>query len=94
MAYPGNELCRTLFRRQTVPIAMEIGPCRRSSKVDSMPEIPDERVQRLPSIVSPPLEFLSDDECLERLARAIATHDLDRLDEVAHLIGRLAVTIE
>jgi hypothetical protein len=37
---------------------------------------------------------LSDDECLERLARVIAAHDPSRLDEVAQLIGRLAVTIE
>jgi hypothetical protein len=36
----------------------------------------------------------SDDECLERLARAVAAHDPGRLDEVAQLIGRLAVTIE
>jgi predicted transcriptional regulator len=28
------------------------------------------------------------------LARAIAAHDPSRLDEVAQLIGRLAVTIE
>jgi hypothetical protein len=37
---------------------------------------------------------LSDDECVARLARAIEKHDLDHLDEVAQLIGRLAVTIE
>ena len=59
-----------------------------------MTDIVAEHVQRLPSIVSPPLEFLSDDECLERLERAIATRDQDRLEEVARLIGRLAVTIE
>jgi hypothetical protein len=59
-----------------------------------MPDIRAERVQHLPSITSPPLECLSDDECVERLARAIAAHDLNRLEEVAQLIGRLAVTIE
>jgi hypothetical protein len=37
---------------------------------------------------------LSDDECLLRLARAVAEHDSEHLDEVAGLIGRLAVTIE
>ena len=59
-----------------------------------MPDIRAERVQRMASMVSPPLEFLSDDECLERLTRAIATNDFGRLEEVAQLIGRLAVTIE
>jgi hypothetical protein len=37
---------------------------------------------------------LSDDECVTRLARAIATYDSEHLDEVVRLIGRLAVTIE
>ena len=37
---------------------------------------------------------ISDDECLERLARAVAAPDPNGLDEVAQLIGRLAVTIE
>jgi hypothetical protein len=37
---------------------------------------------------------MSDDECLSRLARAIETRDSEHLDEVARLIGRLAVTIE
>jgi hypothetical protein len=54
-----------------------------------------------PSIVvedAPALSYdapvLSYDECLERLARAVAEPDASRLDEVAHLIGQLAVTIE
>ncbi|MBV9456720.1 MAG: hypothetical protein JO141_04280 [Bradyrhizobium sp.] len=60
-----------------------------------MPEIIRvDRVRRSPSIVAPDLPTLSDDECLERLARAIATPDSDRLEEIAQLIGRLAVTIE
>lgn len=60
-----------------------------------MPDIRAQRVLRLPSIVPPSRPAPpSDDECLERLARAIAAHDLDRLEEVAQLIGRLAVTIE
>lgn len=37
---------------------------------------------------------MNDDECLSRLAYAIAEHDDRRLDEVAQLIGRLAVPIE
>ncbi|MDO8978038.1 MAG: hypothetical protein Q7V17_02255 [Afipia sp.] len=37
---------------------------------------------------------VSDDECLSRLARAVAEHDDRRLREVAQLIGRLAVPIE
>jgi len=37
---------------------------------------------------------ISDDECLVRLAQAVAEHDSDHLDEVARLIGRLAVPIE
>jgi hypothetical protein len=60
-----------------------------------MPEfIRADRIKRSPSIVAPDLPALSDDECLERLARAIATPDSGRLEEVARLIGRLAVTIE
>jgi hypothetical protein len=47
-----------------------------------------------PSVVPTELSDLSDDECLTRLARAIAMHDSEHLDEVARLIGRLAVTIE
>ncbi len=37
---------------------------------------------------------VSDDECMSRLARAVAEHDDRRLREVAELIGRLAVPIE
>jgi hypothetical protein len=37
---------------------------------------------------------VSDDECLLLLAKAIANHDPNALDEVAWLIGRLAVPIE
>ena len=38
--------------------------------------------------------WVSDDECLSRLARAVVEHDDSRLGEVAELIGRLAVPIE
>jgi hypothetical protein len=37
---------------------------------------------------------VSDDECLVRLERAVQNHDPESLDEVAWLIGRLAVPIE
>jgi hypothetical protein len=60
-----------------------------------MPEvIKVDRIRRSPSIVASDLPALSDDECLERLSRAIAAADSDRLEEIARLIGRLAVTIE
>lgn len=63
---------------------------------DSMPDIIHTlRARRTLSVVPRELPAsLGDDECLERLARAIAAHDLSRLEEVAQLIGRLAVTIE
>lgn len=40
------------------------------------------------------LPLISDNECLVRLAAAVEIHDDDRLDELALLISRLAVTIE
>jgi hypothetical protein len=48
----------------------------------------------LPSIVPADLPPMTDDECLARLARAVKDHDAGQLDEVARLIGRLAVSIE
>jgi hypothetical protein len=48
----------------------------------------------VPSIVPSDIPALSDDECLARLRRAIEAQDSRHLDEVARLIGRLAVTIE
>jgi hypothetical protein len=48
----------------------------------------------IPSIVPGDVPSMSDDECLIRLARAVEDHDAERLDEVARLIGRLAVAIE
>jgi len=47
-----------------------------------------------PSIVPVDIPSLSDDECLARLAVAVEAQDARRLEEVAQLIGRLAVTIE
>ena len=56
--------------------------------------IQDDRDETAPSIVPAEISTLSDDECVSRLARVIERHDLSHLDEVAQLIGRLAVTIE
>ncbi|WP_029582752.1 hypothetical protein [Bradyrhizobium sp. URHD0069] len=59
-----------------------------------MPDIPTDLVRPVPSIVPSDLPAMSDEECLIRLARAVENHDSEQLDEVARLIGRLAVTIE
>jgi hypothetical protein len=47
-----------------------------------------------PTLVPRDAPAISDDECVRRLAQAVEEHDSDHLDEVARLIGRLAVTIE
>ena len=52
------------------------------------------RRQPAPSIIADDTPALSYDECLERLARAVAEPDDRKLDAVAKLIGQLAVTIE
>lgn len=59
-----------------------------------MPDVLTVLEKPVPSIVPSDVPALSDDECLLRLSRALAEHDSDDLDEVARLIGRLAVTIE
>jgi hypothetical protein len=51
-------------------------------------------IRRVPSIIPSEMPAMSDDECLARLARAIEDRDSVQLEEVARLIGRLAVTIE
>ena len=61
---------------------------------DSMPDTETVLFRPVPSIVPSDIPALSDDECLVRLARAVAEHDSEHLDEVARLIGRLVVTIE
>jgi hypothetical protein len=61
---------------------------------DSMPAVATDLMKAVPSIVPSDIPNLSDDECLLRLAAAVAEHDSEHLDEVAQLIGRLAVTIE
>ena len=59
-----------------------------------MPDVLTDIAKPVPSIIPNEIPALSDDECLFRLARAIAEHDSDHLDVVARWIGRLAVTIE
>jgi hypothetical protein len=59
---------------------------------DSMPIIRSDRA--IPAIVPNDVPSMSDDECLLRLAQAVEDHDAGQLDEVAWLIGRLAVPIE
>ena len=58
-----------------------------------MPDVRTGPIRPAPSTV-PDTPEMSDDECLVRLAQAVAEHDSDHLDEVARLIGRLAVPIE
>jgi hypothetical protein len=59
-----------------------------------MPDFQTDLLRAVPSIVPSNVPPMSDDECLTRLAQAVENHDSDHLDEVARLIGRLAVTIE
>ena len=59
-----------------------------------MPTIVTDLPRAVPSIIPGDVPAMSDEECLARLARAIEEHDNEHLDEVARLIGRLAVTIE
>ena len=59
-----------------------------------MPTSQTELLRPVPSIVPSDTPAMSDDECLVRLAQALRDHDAADLDEVARLIGRLAVPIE
>ena len=59
-----------------------------------MPDLLTALMRQVPSIVPSDIPAMSDDECLLRLAKAVEEQDSKHLDEVAQLIGRLAVTIE
>ena len=59
-----------------------------------MPNIQTDLIKPVPSIVPHDIPAMSDEECLIRLAQAVQEHDSEHLEEVARLIGRLAVTIE
>ena len=61
---------------------------------DAVTDVMIDLERPVPSMVPMEIPSLSDDECLVRLAQAVADADSGRLDEVARLIGRLAVTIE
>jgi len=61
---------------------------------DSMSDIQTDPTTAMRLQAQTDIPSISDDECLVRLARAVERHDSDSLDEVARLIGRLAVTIE
>jgi hypothetical protein len=64
------------------------------SRGDKMPYLQATLTKEAPSIVPGGAPAMSDDECIARLARAVEDHDSDHLEELAWLIGRLAVTIE
>lgn len=53
-----------------------------------------DRVSAAPSLVPCEMPILGDDEWVARLARAVESRDPNCLQEVARLIGRLAVTVE
>jgi hypothetical protein len=59
-----------------------------------MPNIQTDLMKAAPSIVPRDIPVMSDDECLARLVQAVTRQEYDDLDELARLIGRLAVTIE
>jgi len=59
-----------------------------------MSDMQADSTQLTPLIQPTSIPNLSDDECLVLLARAIEKPDSARLDEVAALIGRLAVAVE
>jgi hypothetical protein len=61
---------------------------------DEMPDIQTDLMKAAPSIIPRDIPVMSDEECLARLAQAVREQDFDDLDELARLIGRLAVTIE
>jgi len=65
-----------------------------STRGDLMQDVLADLLKPVPSIVPSDLPAMSDDECLVRLAQAVEEQDSEHLDEVARLIGRLAVTIE
>jgi hypothetical protein len=61
---------------------------------NAMQDIQTDFVKAVPSIIPGDIPVMSDDECLMRLAQAVREHNSEHLDELARLIGRLAVTIE
>ena len=84
----------TRTQRQKDQFADEVRASRGFTRDDSMPDTQTVLIRPIPSIVPSNIPALSDDECLIRLAQAVEEQDSAQLDEVARLIGRLAVTIE
>jgi len=52
------------------------------------------RGARAASSIPARIAVLSDDECVQRLAHTVEAHDSGHIDELAQLLGRLAVVIE
>jgi hypothetical protein len=59
-----------------------------------MPSVHSDAARPVPPILPDDIPTMTDDECLTRLAQALRDHDVEDLEQVARLIGRLAVTIE
>lgn len=59
-----------------------------------MPSIHADAATLFPRLEPQTGPLISDDECVSLLAKAIDAREDDKLDEVAWLIGRLAVSIE
>jgi hypothetical protein len=72
---------------------IQTGPMRPAHSIVPS-DLPSDSPSDVSADVVGDIPTLSDDECVVRLAQAIADHDSDHLDEVAKLIGRLAVPIE
>lgn len=47
-----------------------------------------------PPLIPTEVAVLSDEQCIRRLADAVDAHDSEHLNELAQLLGRLAVVIE
>ena len=59
-----------------------------------MQDVSADPEQAAPSMIPKDIPSMSDDECLARLAEVVRDCDSCRLEEVARLIGRLAVNIQ
>jgi hypothetical protein len=88
------QILRAIDRALKRRIRQRPSMVRGFARGDSMPDIQTDLIRPMPSIVPGDIPALSDDECLVRLAQAVQEQDSRHLNEVARLIGRLAVTIE
>ncbi|MEH2468914.1 hypothetical protein V1281_001830 [Nitrobacteraceae bacterium AZCC 2161] len=69
-----------------------VTPNKSESNEVTMPALHTDRALPVTDLHS--LPFISDDECIVRLAAVVENHDSDHLDELAALIGRLVVPME